>query len=320
MPLETHPMILFSLGILAMQRESIFTDQYTAGHLKRDDFWEYYLEDSLSLTAKLPVLAAYIYNRKYRNGQVIPPNPALDWSANFAHMIGKGDDLAYQDLCRLFFLIHSDHEGGNVSAHAAHLVASALSDVYLACSAGMNGLAGPLHGLANQECFRWLQGVYRHFGESVPDRSDLETYLRDYLAAGKIIPGYGHAVLRITDPRFTAQQEYASQVMPEDGLFQLVNRVYEVLPPILIEGGKVKNPWPNVDAINGTLQHHFGIRESDFYTVLFGISRNLGITAHCTWARVLNKPIERPKSLTTQALEDMVLAAREGRSYEIPKE
>jgi len=319
MPLDTHPMTLFSMAILPLRNESQFTHQYTQGLLQKGEFWEYYLEDSLSLTAKLPTLAAYIYNWKYRGKQHIQPNPDLDWSANFAYMIGKGDDPEYVDLCRLFFLLHSDHEGGNVSAHAAHLVSSALSDVYLASSAGMDGLAGPLHGLANQECLRWLLELRDHFG-GLPERNALESYLRSELGSGKVIPGYGHAVLRITDPRFTAQQEYGFSVMPDDELFRLVNLVYEVLPPILKEQGKVKNPWPNVDALNGTMQYHYGVCEFDFYTVLFGISRALGITAHCTWARVVGKPIERPKSLTTQMLEDMVQAAADVREYEISKE
>ncbi len=195
MPAYTHPMTLLSMGLLAMQNDSQFSYQYSQGGLKKDEYWEYFLEDSLTLTARIPVLAAFIYNLKYRGGIFIPPDPELDWSANFATMIGKGDDEAYIDLCRLFFLIHSDHEGGNVSAHAAHLVSSALSDVYLACSAGINGLAGPLHGLANQECIRWLLGVQKQIGVC-PTQEELTAFLKAELAAGRVIPGYGHAVLR----------------------------------------------------------------------------------------------------------------------------
>jgi citrate synthase len=304
MPDDSHPMTLFSQAILAMQRESIFSRLYSQG-LAKTDYWEGYLEDSMSLTAKLPSIAAFIYNKKYRDGNFIPPDPSLDWSANFAHMIGKGDDQEYQELCRLFFVLHSDHEGANVSAHASHLVASALSDVYYACSAGMDGLAGPLHGLANQECLRWLLSVKADFPE-LPSREKLGVYLQQTLDAGVVIPGYGHAVLRVTDPRFTAQLEFGKKYMPEDELYRLVNLIYEVLPPILTKFGKVKNPWPNVDAINGTMQHHYGVREFDIYTVLFGVSRSLGISAHATWARALGKPIERPKSLTTKMLEEMV--------------
>jgi citrate synthase len=220
-------------------------------------------------------------------------------------MIDRSDDPDYHDLCRLFFFLHADHEGGNVSAHTTHLVSSALSDVYLSCSAGINGLAGPLHGLANQQCLRWLLKVRDHFN-GVPQKADLQDYLREILTQGELIPGYGHAVLRTTDPRFTAQLEFARENLPNDELLQLVELVYETLPNILMENGKVSNPWPNVDAINGALQYHYGVTEFDFYTVLFGISRILGLTAHIIWARALLKPIERPKSLTTEILEEMV--------------
>jgi citrate synthase len=303
MPKSTHPMTLYSQGILALQTDSTFSKTYN-DTLPRNGYWTYFLEDSLNLTAKLPALAALIYNFKYQDSKYIPPDPNLDWSANFAHMIGK-DDHEYQDLCRLFFVLHSDHEGANVSAHATHLVCSALSDIYLSCSAGMNGLAGPLHGLANQECLRWLLSTREHFN-GVPDKLVLAAYLRELLEAGNTIPGYGHAVLRTTDPRFTAQLEFAEEYLPDDELLTLVKRIYSVLPHILKENGKVKNPYPNVDAINGTLQYHYGVREFDFYTVLFGVSRCVGLTTHAIWSRALVKPIERPKSLTTQMLEDMI--------------
>jgi citrate synthase len=121
-----------------------------------------------------------------------------------------------------------------------------------------------------------------------------------------VIPGYGHAVLRTTDPRFTAQLEFGKKYMPDDELFQLVNLVYEVVPGVLQQMSKVSNPWPNVDAINGALQYHYGVSQFEFYTVLFGISRISGLTAHAVWSRALMKPIERPKSLTTKMLEDMI--------------
>ena len=304
MPKYTHPMTLFSQAILALQSESIFARRYYYGIQNKLDYWSLFLQDSLNLTAKLPTIAANIYNMKYRDGIFVNPDPRLDWAANFGFMIGK-EEREYQDLCRLFFVLHSDHEGGNVSAHASHLVGSALSDVYLACSAGMDGLAGPLHGLANQECLRWLLALRDNF-DTLPTKEELETYLLDALKSGKLIPGYGHAVLRVTDPRFTAQAEFGKKYMPDDPMYKLVMMVYEVLPPILSKMGKVKNPWPNVDAINGTLQYHYGVREFDFYTVMFGVSRILGLTTHVTWSRALGKPIERPKSLTTSILEHMI--------------
>jgi len=214
-------------------------------------------------------------------------------------------DREYQDLMRLFIVLHSDHEGANVSAHTAQLVNSALSDVYYATSAGMNGLAGPLHGLANQECLRWLLDVYDHFN-GLPDKEELADFARQWIKSGQVIPGYGHPVLRVTDPRFTAQFEFAEEHLPEDEIFCLAKLVYEVVPQVLMETGKVKSPWPNVDALSGSIQNHYGVNEYEFYTVLFGISRILGLTSQSVWSRALNKPIERPKSLTTRMLEEMI--------------
>jgi citrate synthase len=308
LPKDSHPMTLFSQAILAMQNESRFAAAYRKG-LAKEDYWKATLEDSLNLTAKLPVIAAFIYNLKYGNGEFVAPQPDLDWSANFGYMIGKINDQGYYDLSRLFFLIHADHEGANASAHTARLVASTLSDVYYASSAGLSALAGPLHGLANQECLRWLRGVLDYFGE-VPSKEALTEFVLQNLNDGKVIPGYGHAVLRVTDPRFTVQFKYAQTCMPDDQLFSLVKQVYEVVPSILFKLGKVKNPWPNVDAINGALQYHFGVTQHDFYTVLFGVSRIMGFTAQITWDRLLMQPIERPKSITID-----MLAAQVGASH-----
>ena len=305
-PADTHPMTLFSMAILALQRESLFAQQYHHG-LKKDAYWEPTLEDSLNLTAKLPAIAAFIYRMKYKGGEMIASDADLDWGADFAHMMGVADQ-GYRDLSRLYFLLHSDHESGNVSAHATHLVGSALSDVYYAASAGMNGLAGPLHGLANQECLGWLLDVFNQYGH-VPGKEELRKFAWDTLSSGKVIPGYGHAVLRKTDPRFTAQHQFGMKHFPEDDIFKLAALVYDVVPSVLQEQGKAKDPWPNVDAISGALQYHYGVREFDFYTVMFGVSRILGVSANLVWARALGQPIERPKSLTTAMLEEIVAKA-----------
>ncbi|MBI9044809.1 MAG: citrate (Si)-synthase [Anaerolineaceae bacterium] len=304
LPRNSHPMTMFSQAILAMQNEAIFPKKYQEG-MHKTEYWEATLEDSLNLTAKLPALAAFIYNLKYRDGQYIQPSPELDWSANFSYMIGKYGDTAYQDLCRLFFVIHADHEAGNASAHTANVVNSALSDVYYTSSAGLNALAGPLHGLANQECLKWLLDLQDSF-YNFPSRIELKQYAWDTLNSGKVIPGYGHPVLRKTDPRFTAQLEFGKENMPNDELFRLVKMVYDVVPGVLSKLGKVKNPWPNVDAISGTLQHHFGVRENEFYTVLFGVSRIMGFTAQAVWARGIGLPIERPKSMTLDVLKELI--------------
>jgi citrate synthase len=306
LPDDVHPVTMFSTAILVMQRESLFAREYHAG-MKKDTYWEPMLEDSMNLIARLPEIAAFIYRFKYKGGEMISPDPSLDWGSNFAHMMGVSDPK-YRDLSRLYFLLHSDHESGNVSAHTTHLVASSLSDIFYAASAGIDGLAGPLHGLANQECLGWLLGVYKQY-EGVPSREELHQYAWDTLNSGQVIPGYGHAVLRKTDPRFTAQYEFGMKHFPQDDIFKLAAMVYDVVPAVLLEQGKAKDPWPNVDAISGALQYHYGVTEFDFYTVMFGVSRILGVSANVVWDRALGQPIERAKSLTTAMLEAVAAKA-----------
>lgn len=307
MPKDTHPMILLVQAVAALGRESVFTKNYHQG-MKKDVYWEAALEDSLDLTAKLPMVAAFIYRYKYLGDKSKPKyNPRQDYGLNFSRWMKVDDKKGYAELARLYFILHSDHESGNVSAHATHLAGSALSDVFFAYAAGLSGLAGPLHGLANQECLGWLLDVHKQF-KGVPTRDQLYKFAWDTLNSGKVIPGYGHAVLRVPDPRFTAQMQFAKARFPQDELVRLADLVFDVVPAVLKEQGKAKNPAPNVDAISGTLQYYYGVREFDFYTVLFGIGRALGVTANYVWARALGWPIERPKSLTTKMLEDMVKA------------
>ena len=304
MPESTHPMTLFSQSLLSMQPSSYAAKAYQEGINKRD-IWKPTLKDALQLTAVLPQLAATIYNIKYRDGAEAIPDPDLDWSANFAHMIGKGDDDQYKNLCRLFSIIHADQENGNASAHTAHLVNSTLSDLYYATSAGMNALAGPLHGRANQESLRWLKEIQARFN-GLPTKEQLQDFAWETLNNGQVIPGYGHGVLRYTDPRFIVQYNFAEKYFPDDPIFRIAKMVYQHIPSVLHATGKVKNPHPNVDAISGTLQNHFGITQREFYTVLFGISRLMGLSVHAVWARALGLAIERPRSLTTDLLEEMV--------------
>lgn len=297
LPVTAHPMTMFTTGVLALQTESLFAKAYAEG-INKKDYWSYMFEDSLNLIARLPRIAAYIYRRKYKNNEHIQPNGMLDWAGNFAHMLGY-EDRGFQELMRLYMTIHADHEGGNVSAHTTHLVGSALSDAYLSFAAGMAGLAGPLHGLANQEVIKWILAMQQELGGGTPTKDQIAAYVRKTLADGKVVPGYGHAVLRKTDPRFTAQMEFAKNHLPDDELVNIVWHVYETVPPILQELGKVKNPWPNVDAHSGALLVHYGLTEYEFYTVLFGVSRALGVLASLCWDRAMGQPLERPKSVTT---------------------
>ena len=301
LPKTTHPMTQFIAGITALQTESIFAKEYKKG-MPKTKYWEPMLEDTMNLLAYLPRLAAYIYRRTYKNSEHIDPDYSLDWSGNFAHMLGK-DEVEFQELMRLYLTIHADHETGNVSAHTTRLVGSALSDAYLSFAAAMGGLAGPLHGLANQEVLRWVMELKEELG-GTPTKEDLTKALWATLNSGKVIPGYGHAVLRKTDPRYMAQRVFAQKHLPNDELFKVVSDIYEVTPDILLKHGKAKNPWPNVDAHSGVLLVHYGLEEYEFYTVLFGVSRAMGVLASLTWDRALGLSIERPKSITTDWVKE----------------
>ncbi|PUZ27421.1 citrate synthase [Chitinophaga costaii] len=309
LPINTHPMTMFTTGVLALQTESLFAKAYADG-INKKEYWGYMYEDALNLIARLPRVAAYIYRRKYKNNYHIQPNGMLDWAGNFAHMLGYEDE-GFKELMRLYMTIHADHEGGNVSAHTTHLVGSALSDAYLSFAAGMTGLAGPLHGLANQEVIKWILAMQQELGGGTPTKEQIAAYVRKTLADGKVVPGYGHAVLRKTDPRFTAQMEFAKKHLPDDALVNIVWNVYETVPPILQELGKVKNPWPNVDAHSGALLVHYGLVEYEFYTVLFGVSRALGVLASLCWDRVMGQPLERPKSVTSEWMQLFVTGKAE---------
>ena len=309
LPPDTHPMTQFNIAITSMQTESCFARRYAEG-MNKSEYWDATFEDAMNLIARLPRVAAYIYRRTYHNGDHIAPDISLDWGANFAHMLGVNDSEDFKNLMRLYLTIHADHEGGNASAHTTHLIGSTLSDAYFSFAGGMGSLAGPLHGLANQEVIKWIFKMIDALGTRTPSKEQIADYVNSTLASGQVIPGYGHAVLREPDPRFTAQKKFAEEYIKGDDIIETVWKTFEVVPPILQGLGKVKNPWPNVDAHSGALLVHYGLKDYSFYTVLFGVSRALGVLAAQCWSRALGMPLERPKSVTSKWIKEIV--AEEG--------
>lgn len=296
MPNDTHPMVMLSTAILALEKNSKFSKAYheAAG---KEALWHAVLEDTLDLLGAVTGIAAGIYRIRFGKGEPIDSDPTLDYSSNFAHMLGISDDPTLKDLLRLYLVLHSDHEGGNVSAMTGYVVSSALSDVYYSTSAGLNGLAGPLHGLANQECLRFVLDVLEKFG-GVPSDDDLKAFTWERLNGGQVIPGYGHAVLRVIDPRFTAFYNFAESHDLNDDTVNLMKKLFQIVPGVLTEQGKAKNPWPNVDAASGSLLQYYGMKEFEFYTVMFGVSRAMGICSQILVNRMMGASIVRPKSLT----------------------
>jgi len=314
-PKGMHPMTQLSTAVLACQPDSQFAAAYAKG-MNKKNYWDPTFEDSLNLIARLPRLAALIFRCSFKDGKLPQDDPSLDYSANFARLLGFGPNAlaqgkgplpdGFDEMLRLYLSVHSDHEGGNVSAHATHLVGSALSDAYFSFSAGLNGLAGPLHGLANQEVLKWtleVQQAIKASGRGVTAETVREQAWAT-LKGGKVIPGFGHAVLRDTDPRYMIQREFALKYLPEDELFKLVSLIFKVVPEVLKEDGRTKNPFPNVDAHSGCLLTYYGLKEYDYYTVLFGVSRAIGVLSQLVWSRAYGLPLERPKSVTLKFIEE----------------
>ena len=303
MPNDSHPMAMFNTAVLAMEKESVFRSYYDKG-MNKNDFWKPTLEDGIRLIAKLPALGAGVYRIRFEKGNLINPDQSLDWGANYAHMLGlDNSDNNLKKLMRLYLMLHCDHEGGNASAFTSLTIGSTLSDLYYAVSGGLNALAGPLHGLANQECLKFVLDIRDEFG-GAPSKKEIEELCWDRLKNGRVIPGYGHAVLRCPDPRFTAFMNFGKEHIKNDDVFSIVENLFEVVPKVLLKHGKAKNPWPNVDAASGALLYHYGITEFSYYTGLFSISRAMGIISQIVINRALGIPIMRPKSVTTDWLKE----------------
>jgi len=308
MPKNSHPMTMLNAAVLAMGNESVFRRRYEEG-MPKSEFWEATLTDAIKIMATIHTIAAGIYRLRYKKGAPILPSGRNDWAGEYARMLGLPPKKGLTaKMMRMYMVLHSDHEGGNVSAYTCHVVGSALSDPYYAVSAGLNGLAGPLHGLANQECLKWILQVMEHFG-GVPSEKQIHDHAWETLKSGHVIPGYGHAVLRITDPRFVAFNEFGKQHFPDDPVFKTVDIVFRTVPKVLQEQGKAKDPWPNVDAGSGSILYHFGLKEFEYYTVLFSVSRSMGLLAQLVLNRAIGAPITRPKTVSTEWIKQAVAAS-----------
>lgn len=304
LPPETPPMTRFCIGILAASNSSQFQEEYDKG-LAKSDHWQYAFDDAINLIAKLPRIAGYIYRKHCKNTSDIEPDYTLDWAGNLAHMMGY-DDIDTQNLMRLYIFTHAEHGATNVSAHTARLVGSSLSNVFYSYVASMLGLAGPLHGHASEQSVKWLLEVKdacKKSNKSVTDVDFLRNYVEAYLNKGYVIPGYGHAALRVEDPRFTVFYELVEKQGISEEIVNLVKTLYKIVPAILKKQGKATNVNPNVDAITGAVLHSKGIVEDNFYTVLFGVSRLIGVSAQYIVDKALLMPLERPATLSNNLFD-----------------
>ena len=282
LPKNGHPMDWLSIGIHA---------------LGMCDTTENWLDDALNLVARMPRLMGLIF--RYREGRT-SDIPVDDVSKSLVERFVETLDLANVDKAKMskvvstYLVLHMDHGGGNLSTFTGKSIASGKATVYSAMAGAMNALSGPLHGRANQSCLEFVLKV----GSS--DEAEVERFVRNELAEGRPVFGFGHAVLSVEDPRATAQFELGEKICPEDENFKIIKTLRKVAPRVLSENKKIRNPNANVDIASGALLHHVGLKDPTYYTTFFGWARVAGIGAQIVDERVNMRsgkgvPIYRPK-------------------------
>lgn len=289
LPREGHPMKLFCIALLL------------AGMLEAKND---YKQDGLDIIAKAPHLTAVVMNHHAGWGPTPMPREDLGYVENFVYMLQAPDKENSQNLLeamRLFNVLHYDHGGGNLSCFTGKAVASSLEDMWGSMSAAMAALAGPRHGRANQDCLEFVQEVYQTLQGKLSGEA-VEKLIRDRLSSGGLVYGFGHAVLRMEDPRATVQYNYAKEHFSDHPLVKTALLLREHGPLVLKENPKIADPYPNVDAISGSLLTASGFPYCEYYTVLFGMSRIVGIASQIVYERCEARsgkgtPIIRPKYL-----------------------
>jgi citrate synthase len=286
LPREGHPMKLFSAALLLA---GIFEG-------KND-----YREDCLNAIAKIPAIAAAVINHHAGWGRSKPSSPELGYIENFTQLINSpnGDKNQLNEAFKLFNILHYDHGGGNLSAFVGKAVASGLEDLYGSLSAAMCALAGPRHGKANQDCLAFVKALSEELGEKAT-KEEVEDTIRHKLSKGELVFGFGHAVLRVEDPRATLLYRVSQQKYPEHPLVKMALLLREAGTKVLKENPKISNPYPNVDAISGVMLTAAGFPYPEYYTVLFGLARVVGISRQIVYERLEARdgkgtPIVRPK-------------------------
>lgn len=288
LPRSAHPMKLFAAALLL------------AGGFEGKN---QYREDCLNLIAKIPQIAATVINHHADWGATKPSQPSLGYMENFSQMLNvpEGNLEELIRAFKLFNILHYDHGGGNLSAFVGKGVASGLEDLYGSISAAMCALAGPRHGKANQDCLHFVKKLVEEIGEDASS-DKVEAAIRQKLANNELVFGFGHAVLRVEDPRATLLYKVAEKYYPDHPLVKMAALLRQAGTKVLKENPKISNPYPNVDAISGVMLTASGFPYPEYYTVLFGLARVVGISRQIVYEREEARdgkgtPIVRPKYL-----------------------
>lgn len=288
LPRKGHPMDLFAAAILLLGAIEGVGD---------------YKEDALSLIAKLPSLAAMVINHHAGWGPTPSRDGSLGYMENFLHMLQSPGKKTAEllEVLRLFEVLSFDHGGGNLSTFVGKAVASGLENLHGSIAAAMTALAGPRHGRANQDCLEFVAALSKELGDR-PTEAMVERALREKLSKKELLFGFGHAVLRVEDPRATVCYQYCQKHFSSHPLVQMALLLRTAGPKVLQENPKISNPYPNVDAITGTMLFAAGFSRPEYFTILFGMSRSVGIAIQILYERLEARggkgtPIVRPAYL-----------------------
>jgi citrate synthase len=288
LPKSGQPMKLLAIAILAC---GIFESR------------NHYREDCFNLIAKIPEIIAVLINSHAGWGKTPPAKPELGYMENFAQMLNVPGGMTAQlkEVLTLFNILHYDHGGGNLSTFVGKAVASGMEDLYGSIAASMTALAGQKHGGANQQCLAFVQETLDKLKEEATPKK-IEDFIRNKLEKKELVYGFGHAVLRVEDPRATLFYRYATQHFPNHPLIKIALLLRAEGSKVLKENPKIADPYVNVDAISGTLLSVSGFPYPEYFTVLFGLSRTVGIAIQVVYERLEARggkgtPIVRPKYL-----------------------
>ncbi len=262
---------------------------------------ENYREDCLNAIARIPQIAAAVINHHAGWGTSNPSKPELGYMENFTQMlrVPNANPEELTDAFRLFNVLHYDHGGGNLSAFVGKAVASGLEDMYGCLAAAMAALAGPRHGRANQDCLEMVEEILHDLGPEAT-AEQVEGWVRRRLADNKLVFGFGHAVLRVEDPRATVLRQVAQKKYASHPLVKIVTHLRDAGEKVLKENPKVSNPHVNVDSVSGAYLAVAGFPFPEYFTVLFGMARVVGISIQIVYERLEARagkgtPIVRPK-------------------------
>ncbi len=288
LPRAGHPMKLFSAAMLVLGMMEGKGD---------------YPEDALNVIAKIPHLAAVVINFHAGWGKTPVSKPELGYMENFTQLlkVPKGDGKKLFPAFKLFNVLHFDHGGGNLSTFVGKAVASGLEDTYGSMCSALCALAGPRHGRANQDCLEFVREVHKEVGDKATAK-DVEMLIRKRLQENKLVFGFGHAVLRVEDPRATVMYDYLQKHYPAHPLVKIALLLRTEGSKVLKENPKISDPYANIDAISGTMLAASGFDHPEYFTVLFGLSRCVGIARQIVYERCEARggkgtPIIRPKYL-----------------------